>query len=474
MNKKSLGFGLTLAAVLLAIAVLPQQAARAVTDTTPPTGTIVINDNKSCTNSRNVTIAMTWADNAGGSGVARMRFSNDGSTWSAYESLTPSRSYQLPAGDGYKTVRVQFIDLANNRSATYSDYIRLDTVAPTGTIIINKGDLTTTTQSVSLGLTYADGTGSGVVRMRFSDNGSTWTNWMYPAATKAYKLPKADLGYQTVRVQYLDGANNYSPVYNDYIKLVAAPVTTETIMLPGSVPMTMVWIPGGTFVMGCYEGEAGSLQWETPQHSVTLGGYWMAKYELTRGQWQAVMGTTPWSQDPTVPADPNGPAVYLTWNDAKSFLAALNTYSGKTFLLPSEAQWEYACRAGSRVPPTRFYWGDDTAGTEIGNYAWHNGNAYNVAGQQYAHAVGLKLPNTFGLYDMSGNVWEWCEDDAHDYYTGAPADGQAWVDSPRSAYRVLRGGSWVDGPGFCRSAQRLMDSVGRVTGQDGFRVVRIP
>ena len=190
-------------------------------DTTPPTGTIIINDNKSCTNSRNVTVGLTWADNAGGSGVARMRFSNDGSTWSAYESLTPSRSYTLPVGDdGYRTVRVQFIDLANNRSATYSDYIRLDRSVPTGGITINNGAATTTTRSVTLKLNYAD-TGSGVVRMRFSDNGSTWTNWMYPTATKAYKLPKSEPGYQTVRVQYLDGANNYSPVYNDYIKLVS-------------------------------------------------------------------------------------------------------------------------------------------------------------------------------------------------------------------------------------------------------------
>ena len=191
-----------------------------VPDTTPPTGTITINGNRSTTNSRTVTIAMTWSDGTNGSGVARMRFSDDGSTWSAYESLTPSRSYTLPVGDdGYRTIRVQFIDIANNRSATCSDYIRLDRSVPTGGITINNGAATTTTRSVTLKLNWAD-TGAGVARMRFSDNGSTWTSWMYPTATKAYSLP-AGLGYHTVRVQYLDGANNYSAVYNDYIKLVA-------------------------------------------------------------------------------------------------------------------------------------------------------------------------------------------------------------------------------------------------------------
>jgi N-acetylneuraminic acid mutarotase len=189
-------------------------------DTTPPTGRVVINGNRSATNSRNVSIGLTWSDGVVGLGVARMRFSDDGSTWSAYESLTPSKSYTLPVGnDGHRTVRVQFIDLANNRSATYSDYIRLDRSAPTGGILINNGASTTASRSVTLKLNWAD-TGAGVTRMRFSDNGSTWTTWLYPAATKAYTLP-AGLGYHTVRVQYLDGANNYSPVYNDYIKLVS-------------------------------------------------------------------------------------------------------------------------------------------------------------------------------------------------------------------------------------------------------------
>ena len=189
-------------------------------DTAPPTGTIFINDNRSVTNSVNATLALTWDDGIFGSGVTRMRFSDDGAHWSSWESLVATRAYPLPSGDGYKTVRVQFLDKANNRSMALSDYIRLDTIPPTGSIIINGGATSTKTQAVSLGLTWADGTGSGVSRMRFSDDGAHWTNWEVPKSPRAYTLP-AGVGYHTVRVQYLDAGNNYSPVYNDYIKLIA-------------------------------------------------------------------------------------------------------------------------------------------------------------------------------------------------------------------------------------------------------------
>jgi hypothetical protein len=187
-------------------------------DTIAPTGTIVINANRSATNSANVTLALTWVD-AGGP-VARMRFSNDGSTWSAWQDLVATLQYTLPGADGHKTVRVQFIDKANNRSAVYSDYILLDTAPPTGTMLINNNASSTNNTSVTFNLTYTDGAGSGVARMRFSDDGAHWTAWETPKSTRAYILP-AGLGYHTVRVQYLDGANNYSPIYNDYIKLVA-------------------------------------------------------------------------------------------------------------------------------------------------------------------------------------------------------------------------------------------------------------
>jgi len=239
--------------------------------------------------------------------------------------------------------------------------------------------------------------------------------------------------------------------------------------------------------MGRYPGEQDSDFNEDPQHSVTVPGFWMAKYELTKRQWQAVMGTTPWAGSSYVHVldDPDSPAVYVDWDDAKAFITALNSYTGKTFRLPSEAEWEYACRAGTT---TRFYWGDDPSYAEIGSYAWNYYNAYNV-GERYAHVVGQKLPNAWGLYDMSGNVLEWCEDDWHNSYTGVdvPTDGSAWVDSPRGLTRVLRGGDWytpgdlgdfgdfgdLDCRSYCRSALRtnFMPSWGGVP-QVGFRLAR--
>jgi eukaryotic-like serine/threonine-protein kinase len=240
----------------------------------------------------------------------------------------------------------------------------------------------------------------------------------------------------------------------------------------------LMLIPAGTFLMGRYADEQHSSDVEDPQHPVTLSqDFYMGKYEVTKRQWQAVMGTTPWSglRRDHVLKDLDSPAVYVSWDDAQSFITALNTHStntsqgAATFRLPSEAEWEYACRAGTT---TRFYWGDDPSYTQINDYAWWDGNAMSE-GEAHAHVVGLKLPNTFGLYDMSGNVCEWCEDDYHDSYTGAPTNGSAWVDSPRGSNRLLRGGSWnVLGPS-CRSAHRSYYPDYSVY-YGGFRVARTP
>ena len=246
-------------------------------------------------------------------------------------------------------------------------------------------------------------------------------------------------------------------------------VTEQTIYLPGDVPLEMVWIPAETFMMGRYPGEQDSSAEEDPQHEVTLSqGFWMGKYELTKRQWTAVMGTTPWSGLLHVLNDLDSPAVSVSWNDAQAFITALNSDTGLTFRLPSEAEWEYTCRAGTT---TRFHWGDDPSYTQIDDYAWWFGNAYN-GGQLYAHVVGQKSPNAFGLYDMNGNVWEWCEDDYHSSYTGAPSDGGAWVDSPAGAYRIMRGGSWSCEDYNDRSASRGYYVPSDTHDSIGFRLCR--
>lgn len=238
------------------------------------------------------------------------------------------------------------------------------------------------------------------------------------------------------------------------------------IVLPGDVPLFMAWIPAGTFRMGRNPGgEQDSDAVEDPQHLVTVPGFWMGTYELTQAQWMAVMGTAPWSGQAYVIDDPNSPAVWVSWEDAQSFIIALNTYTHLTFRLPSEAEWEYACRARTT---TRFYWGDDPDYTVGDEYAWWYGNAQS-AGERYAHGVGMKLPNTWGLYDMSGNAYEWCQDWWHDDYTGAPNDGSAW-ETPASLYRVLRGGAW-GGFGFhCRSANRDATEPDYAVNLIGFRL----
>ena len=252
----------------------------------------------------------------------------------------------------------------------------------------------------------------------------------------------------------------------------------STVYLPGNVPLVLVRIPAGSFQMGRYSGEQDSSLYEDPQHTVSIGyAFTMGKCEVTKAQWQAVMGTTPWSGLDCVLNDSNSPAVYVSWNDIAAsggFIEKLNQHifsstgqGSATFRLPSEAEWEYACRAGTQ---TRFYWGDDPSETQIGDYAWYMGNTWD-ADEAYAHVVGLKLSNAWGLHDMSGNVWEWCQDWWHDSYSGAPTNGSAW-ELPIGSYRALRGGHWLYNAGHCRSAYRHNcgpDSPGVFV---GFRLVR--
>ncbi len=232
--------------------------------------------------------------------------------------------------------------------------------------------------------------------------------------------------------------------------------------LVDGVNITMVWIPVGEFEMGSPVDEVGRDNHEGPVHTVTIQtGFWMSKYEVTQGQWEAVIGTNPAHGHGV---GPNHPVYYVSWNDIQGFLGQTNI----GFRLPSEAEWEYAARAGRQ---TRFYWGDDSSYSEIDDYAVHSGDDPGRTAE-----VGTKQPNAWGLHDMSGNVWEWVEDDYHSSYSGAPNDGAAWTDDPRATYRVLRGGSWatVPAPWLCRSAYRHWDTPLDRFFIYGFRVVLAP
>jgi formylglycine-generating enzyme required for sulfatase activity len=225
--------------------------------------------------------------------------------------------------------------------------------------------------------------------------------------------------------------------------------------LGGGVMMEFVYIPAGSFLMGAND-PGWSYSDEQPVQTVTFTEpFYIAATELTEAQWEAVMGTWP-GTDPGL--GDNYPARYISWDDIRGtggLIEQMNALGQGTFSLPSEAQWEYACRAGTT---TRFSFGDSTCtptgctSCELDNYAWWCGNDTGNP-----HQVGGKTPNPWGLFDMHGNVYEWCEDDWHSSYAGAPTDGSAWIESPRGSYRVYRGGHWDGHARYCRSAFRALN-----------------
>ena len=244
------------------------------------------------------------------------------------------------------------------------------------------------------------------------------------------------------------------------VEAVAGPGKTFT----NSIGMKFAYITPGAFMMGSPYGESGRDKDET-QHQVTLTkGFYMQTTEVTQGQWYAIMGTRPWSGKEFVLDNANNPAVYISWNDCQEFIKRLNQKEGTNkYRLPTEAEWEYACRAGST---TRFYFGE--SGSLLGDYAWYDKNAWD-AGEKYAHTVAQKQPNAWGLYDMHGNVWEWCQDWHGNYPSGLVTDPAG----PSSgAVRVLRGGSWFNHAGSVRSAYRAGCSPDYGNHFLGFRTVR--
>ena len=191
----------------------------------------------------------------------------------------------------------------------------------------------------------------------------------------------------------------------------------------------------------------------------------MGQTEVTQGQYKSVMNAEPWSGEDHVQEDANNPAVYVSWDDAAEFCRTLSQQEGETYRLPTEAEWEYACRAGTT---TRFSFGDSDS--SIGDYAWFDYNTRNM-GQEYAHPAGQKKPNRWGLYDMHGNVWEWCSDWCdEDYYSRSPGVDPTGPSSGEA--RSLRGGSWLNPESVLRCSFRNCLSPDVRYDYVGFRVVR--
>ena len=229
--------------------------------------------------------------------------------------------------------------------------------------------------------------------------------------------------------------------------------------LGNGITLEMAAIPGGTFLMGSSPNEKYSFDDEHPQHQVSVPPFFMGKYPITQAQWKEVASRTDLKVERDLDLNPayfkdrpdsdRRPVEQVNWYDAVEFCARLSILTGREYRLPSEAEWEYACRAGTTTP---FYFGETITG-ELANY-----DASETT------PVGQFTPNAFGLYDMHGNVWEWCADTWHDNYDGAPSDGSVWLDNNQEenidgksrfgAYSVMRGGSWGDIPDLCRSAFR--------------------
>ena len=232
-------------------------------------------------------------------------------------------------------------------------------------------------------------------------------------------------------------------------------------VLAGGILLEMVFIPGGLFSMGtsAHYGYAD----ERPRHPVSVAPFQLGKYLVTQEQWQAVIGKRPACRfsGPRLPVD------RVSWQDACAFCRKLELKTGRAYRLPAEAEWEYACRANTASP---FSYGE-TLTTDLANYVGEHRFAGEPAGI-YRHCtteVGSFPPNAFGLYDMHGNLWEWCADTWHEDYTGAPADSGVWPGQD-TGERVVRGGSWHETPNHCRSAVRLKFRAAERDDVLGFRV----
>ena len=212
-----------------------------------------------------------------------------------------------------------------------------------------------------------------------------------------------------------------------------------TEKLSEAVSFELIYVEGGSFMMGGQDDEVRDN--EKPVHKVTLPGFYIGQYQVTQLLWKAVMGI---ENNPSRFQGDDLPVEMVSWNDTQSFLEKLISLTGKPYRLLSESEWEYAARGGQKSQEYKY-----AGSNKLKEVGWYYGNSYGAT-----KPVGLKNPNELGIYDMSGNVREWVEDQWHSNYDGAPDDGSAWVDRGKDAFRVIRGGSWLSDARDCRVAYR--------------------
>lgn len=248
-----------------------------------------------------------------------------------------------------------------------------------------------------------------------------------------------------------------------------------TEKLGDAIGLDMILVPGGTFLMGSPDDEPERNENEGPQHEVRISNFFMGRYPVTQEQWRFVAALDEVKRtlepDPSQFKGDKRPVEQVSWYDAMEFCDRLAQFTGRPYRLPSEAEWEYACRAGTTTP---FYFGR-TLTTELANYdgnSTYNDASKGVHRRATTPVAHFEIANAFGLCDMHGNVYEWCQDHWHDSYKGAPTDGSAWVRVTEDKYanRVIRSGSWDSVPRICRSAYRYGDPPGYYSYRIGFRI----
>ncbi|MBT9317301.1 formylglycine-generating enzyme family protein [Leptothoe spongobia] len=252
--------------------------------------------------------------------------------------------------------------------------------------------------------------------------------------------------------------------------------------LDEGLTLRMMQIPAGRFTMGSPDNELDRLDWEGPQHQVSVSTFFMGKYPVTQAQWRFVAGLEQVARelkpDPARFKGDNRPVEQVSWYDAVEFCERFSRFTGRDYRLPTEAEWEYACRAETTTP---FHFGE-TISTQLANYRGTDDESLEWSGsygngpkgeyrQETTPVDYFDMANAWGLCDMHGNVYEWCQDHWHGNYDGAPTDASAWTEGGNSSRRVCRGGSWIFDPRNCRSAYRFSYTPGARDADIGFRVV---
>ena len=263
------------------------------------------------------------------------------------------------------------------------------------------------------------------------------------AQNKIVKKPKKQKP-ATTQVAPKKHKSQSKPTKGGTVKRVTtkASYSNGTLTVNG-IKYIMVWVEGGTFRMGATSEQGSDADsYEKPVHSVTLSGYYIGKTEVTQALWEAVMGSNPsyWKGD-------NLPVESVSWDDCQEFIRKLNALTGQNFRLPTEAEWEFACRGGNNSRGYKY-----SGSNYIDNVAWY----WDNSGKKI-HPVATKSPNELGIYDMSGNVWEWCADWFGNYSSSAQTNPKGPYDG---SYRVYRGGGWGDYARLCRSSGRYCFSPG--------------